>query len=67
MRPEPRALRDADTAELADLVNRRRQLVDMRAQESVRLCSARSKALKKSLTQHIEWLDQRIAEATKWR
>lgn len=63
MRPEPRALRDADTSELADLVHRRRQLVDMRAQESVRFGSAKSTVLRKSLSQHMAWLDKRIADA----
>jgi transposase len=62
IRPPARAPKDAQTQALADLVNRRRQLVDMRAQESLRLGSAASTALRKSLTQHIQWLDKRIGD-----
>jgi len=60
MRPEPRAPKDEHTIELAALVSRRRQLVDMRTQESLRLGTAGTKAMRKSLTQHIQWLDKRI-------
>lgn len=62
MRPEPRAPKDAETVELAALVSRRRQLVDMRTQESLRLGTASTKAMRKSLTQHIDWLDKRIGD-----
>ena len=46
---------------LDDLVTRRRQLVDMRFQEILRMGTA-SKVQKKSLAAHITWLDKRITD-----
>ena len=62
IRPQARTLKDADTRALDDMVSRRRQLVDMRVQETLRLGTAASKSLEKSLNKHIAWLDKRIAE-----
>lgn len=61
IRPAARAPKDAQTLELADLLARRRQLVDMRVQELQRQHSASSKAARKSLAEHVAWLDKRIA------
>jgi transposase len=60
IRPAVRAIKDADTRELDDLVTRRRQLIDMRVQETLRLGTA-SQVQRKSLKAHIAWLDKRIA------
>ncbi len=62
IRPQVRPLKDADTRALDDLVSRRRQLVDIRVQETLRLGTAASTVLQKSLKQHIAWLDKRIAD-----
>ena len=62
IRPQARTLKDADTRALDDMVSRRRQLIDMRVQETLRLGTAASKPLGKSLNKHIVWLDKRIAE-----
>jgi transposase len=62
IRPAVRPLKDADTRELGDLVTRRRQLVDIRVQETLRLGAANSKALQKNLKSHIAWLDKQIAK-----
>lgn len=62
IRPQVRPLKDADTRALDDMVSRRRQLIDMRVQETLRLGTAASKPLEKSLSRHIAWLDKRIAE-----
>ena len=62
IRPAVRPLKDADTRELGDLLTRRRQLVDMRVQETLRLGTAHSKALQKNLKSHIAWLDKQIAK-----
>lgn len=62
IRPQARPLKDEDTRALDDMVSRRRQLIDMRVQETLRLGSAASKPLQKSLNQHIAWLNKRIAE-----
>lgn len=61
IRPELRPMKDALTRELDDLVTRRRQLVEMRVRESLRLGRA-SKVQEKSLKRHIAWLDKRIEE-----
>jgi transposase len=61
IRPAARAPKDAQTSELADLLARRRQLVDMRVQELQRQHSASSKAARKSLAEHVVWLERRIA------
>lgn len=62
IRPQVRPLKDADTRALDDMVSRRRQLIDMRVQETLRLGTAASKPLEKSLNQHIAWLDTRISK-----
>jgi transposase len=62
IRPPVRALKSADARELDDLVSRRHQLVDIRVQETLRLATASSKALQKSLKTHIAWLDKRIGK-----
>lgn len=62
IRPQARAPHDADTRDLADLLSRRRQLVDMRVQELQRQHTASSRTMQKSLTEHIAWLDKRIAQ-----
>ena len=61
IRPAVRPIKGADTRALDDLVTRRRQLVDMRVQETLRLGTA-SKIQKKSLAAHIIWLDKRITD-----
>jgi len=62
IRPQVRPLKDADTRALDDMVSRRRQLIDMRVQETLRLGTAASKPLEKSLNKHIAWLDKQIAK-----
>lgn len=62
IRPQARAPHDADTRDLADLLSRRRQLVDMRVQELQRQHTASSRTMRKSLAEHIAWLDKRIAQ-----
>lgn len=61
VRPEARPGRNEAERELAEQVSRRRQLVEMRAQEKARLAMA-GPGQKKSLAEHIAWLSARIAE-----
>lgn len=61
IRPAVRSMKDTLTCELDERVTRRRQLVEMRVQESLRLGRA-SKVQQKSLKSHIAWLDKRIEE-----
>lgn len=60
IRPAVRPPKDADTRELADILVRRRQLVDIRVQELQRQHTASSRAARKSLAEHVAWLDKRI-------
>lgn len=60
IRPAARAPKDADTRALAELLSRRRQLVDMRVQELQRQHTASSRTMIKSLAEHLSWLDKRI-------
>jgi transposase len=62
IRPQVRPLKDEDARALDDMVSRRRQLINMRVQETLRLSTAASKPLQKSLTKHITWLDKQITE-----
>lgn len=61
VRPPVRALPDEATAELAALVARRRQLLDMLTAERHRLAHARA-AVRRNLEQHIRWLEQRVRD-----
>lgn len=60
IRPQVRPLKDEQARALDDLVDRRRQLIGMRVQETLRLGTAASKPLQKSLKKHIAWLDRQI-------
>lgn len=62
IRPQAHPPHDAATRELADLLSRRRQLVDMRVQELQRQHTASSRTMRKSLAAHIAWLDKRIEQ-----
>lgn len=61
MKPPLRTFQDAAQRALADVLNRRLQLVMMRAQEKTRLASVPTVA-KKDIELHIAWLDKRIAK-----
>jgi transposase len=61
IRPAVPPMKEALVQELDDLVGRRRQLVEMRVQETLRLHGA-SKVQAKSLKAHIGWLDKRIKD-----
>ena len=65
IRPAARPPRDADTQELAELLSRRRQLVDIRVQELQRQHTAGSRSMKKSLAEHLAWLDKRVERLDK--
>lgn len=59
--PPVRVLPDAAQRELAELLDRRMQLVAMRAQEKARLGTVLPVA-KRDIEQHIAWLDKRIGK-----
>lgn len=61
MQPQVYALPDEAQQEVTELVDRRAQLVSMRAQEKNRLSTVKPVA-RKSVREHIEWLDARIKQ-----
>lgn len=61
IRPQARPMKDDETLEFGDLLARRRQLIDMRVQEKLRLERA-SVVQRLSLKEHIAWLDERIKD-----
>ncbi len=61
IRPPVRDLPDDATADLAALLLRRRQLVDMLLAERHRLAQAR-RSVRRSLEHHIRWLEQRVRD-----
>lgn len=60
VRPRHHTLPEVDTQELADALTRRRQLVEMRAIEKTRLKQATQASVRKSVKEHIAWLDRQL-------
>ncbi len=61
VQPTLRPLPDAATRELAGLLARRRQLIDMRTAETNRLSLA-VEAVRPEIREHVRWLDKRIGQ-----
>lgn len=61
MQPQVYPMADEAQQEIVELVDRRAQLVAMRAQEKNRLVTVKPVA-RKSVREHIEWLDARIKQ-----
>lgn len=61
MRPEARPLRDEQTRELAALLARRRQLVDMLTMEKNRLRNA-SRVVQANVKKNIAWLEEQVKD-----
>jgi transposase len=61
VRPTPRPLPDTSTQELAALLTRRRQLIEMLTAEKNRLGSAPQR-IRKDIHAHITWLERRLVE-----
>ncbi len=61
VRPEPRALPNAQAQELAAVLLRRRQLVEMLTAEKNRLAQA-VRRLRPQIQAHIEWLQQQLGD-----
>ena len=60
IRPEPRPVPAADQEAVRELLDRRRQLVQMRTAEANRLDTARSKAVRQQIRKHVAWLDRQL-------
>jgi transposase len=61
IRPEVRPLKDEETRAMEALLNRRRQLVNTKAQEMLRHGTAASEWVQKDVQDSIAWLEKRIA------
>jgi transposase len=62
VRPEPRPLDDEQTRELAAVVARRRQLVEMLTAETNRMYACRSPRVRKGIQEHVAWLRRQIKD-----
>ena len=62
VQPPVRPLRDADTPALGDLLQRRRQLLEMLVAERHRRAQATERRVVQSLDEHIRWLASRIRD-----
>lgn len=62
VRPEPRPLADAESQALAELVARRRQIVDMIAMETNRLRQARGRRVRRSIDGLLAVLRRQLAQ-----
>jgi len=61
LRPPARPIADESLLELRDLLARRLQVVDMISAEKNRLASAPRKSIRQQITEHIQWLQKRLA------
>jgi transposase len=61
IRPEARFLPDEQASQLQAVINRRRQMIEMKVAEQNRLGLAHKK-VKPSLQEHITWLDEKLAD-----
>ncbi|MCP3911791.1 MAG: IS110 family transposase, partial [Actinomycetia bacterium] len=62
IRPQVRPPKDQQTRDLAALLSRRRQLLEILLAERKRLHSATTEPTRRSLSEHIGWLELRIKE-----
>src|SRR6266446_1472236 len=62
IKPPLRPIKSADEVELDALVGRRRQLVEMLTAEKNRRGSAATDTVREEIKEHIDWLEERIAE-----
>jgi transposase len=62
VQPAARSQKTAQTTDLAELVHRRRQLNDLRTQESNRLFLVHHRQVRKSIEKMLKMLDRQIAE-----
>lgn len=63
VRPPVRPLPDAATRALAELLDRRRQLLGMQTAEQNRLAAATGAAVRRDIQAHLRWLGKRLAGA----
>jgi len=62
VQPKPRVLPSEQQQAMQELVNRQRQLVEIRGAESNRLRRTRTTAVRHNLQIHLDWLDKQIQQ-----
>jgi transposase len=62
IKPTPRPLPDDQAQEFADVLARRRQVVEMITAEGNRLSSIRNKEVRRHIKDHIAWLERELAD-----
>lgn len=62
VQPVRRPIADTETQALAALVARRRQLLEMLTAERQRLAQAGTTAVRRSVRQHVRWLERRVSD-----
>jgi len=62
VKPTPRPLPDDQAQEFGDALARRRQVVEMITAERNRLSSARNKAVRRHIKDHITWLERELVD-----
>jgi transposase len=62
IKPTPRPLPDDQAQEFADVLARRRQVVEMITAERNRLSSIRNKAVRRHIKDHIAWLERELVD-----
>jgi len=62
IKPPLRPVKSKDDQELKDLMGRRGQLIEMLVAEKNRRHTATSDVVRKAIKEHIDWLEQRLAE-----
>jgi transposase len=60
VQPQPRPVPAAEQALLGELLTRRRQLIEARVAESNRLGTVQAPPVRRSLRDHLQWLDRQI-------
>jgi len=60
MRPAAQPVPDAERVRMQELLGRRRQLVGMRTSEQNRLGTAVGRSVRRSLVEHVAWLDEQL-------
>ncbi len=61
VRPEPRALPDAEALLLGEILDRRRQLIGMLVAENNRLSATASEPVRRRVRAHVRWLEKEIS------
>lgn len=63
VRPEPRAVPDAEARAFGELLARRRQLVSMLTAEKNRLRTAATEPVRRRIAAHVRWLEKELGRA----